>query len=132
MKNHHWLMGSLAALSVFGIADAADFEHACYPTEVMVFPSRVHVRCKHPEPRHSIVGNNELVYFAAPTSNRQLSDSLLQLGAAAIAGGKWLTVTFNDTNFGNQYGCRDADCRPVTTVRLHAAPLPVPPSPPNN
>src|SRR5688572_15439592 len=82
-----------------------NYWHSCYPSEVMSYSNRVHVRCAQP-------ATGGLYYFAVPTSDINAANRFATIASGAMAGGQRFRVQYNTTDNGSSWGCGYSDCRP--------------------
>ena len=110
------------ALVVSGMSvasNAATYEHACKPVEVLAAGNRVHVKCAHPEANYSTCrgdGQPVIVYFAVPLTS-PLSPHVTSIASTALATGKWLKISYR-SDIDRSFGCREHDCRPLVDILL--------------
>jgi hypothetical protein len=107
------LVGTLfvTAAGLLGPASAVANETGCTPLNVMVFESRVHVKCV------ETVGN--IAYFAASTEDSGNASRVLNVLSTALAAGRTLSIIYDpaDTS-GAAIGCQINDCRLIQGVAL--------------
>ncbi len=91
---------------------------SCQPIQVMVFPSRVHVKCKiplvDPDAPHDAIS-----YFAYPTSDAPAAERILSTLLSAQVANRTLTVLYNlreHSELARTIGCQWSDCRLMSAV----------------
>ena len=83
----------------------------CRPVQVSVSDKRVHVKCQ--------TGVGSVVYFAAPTDDKGTTANYLTVMLDALSGRKLLLVdVVMDDLSGEAYGCKNADCRPISALAI--------------
>ncbi len=83
----------------------------CRPAQVSISDKRVHVKCQ--------TGVGGIVYFAAPTDDKGTATNYLAVMLNALSGKKILLVdVVMDDLSGEAYGCKNADCRPISAVAI--------------
>ena len=100
------------ALALPGEDQAKDWTN-CQPVQVMVWSSRVHVKCKTPvvDPDNPA---GAIWYFAYPTSDAPAAQRVLSTWLDAQVTNRSLTILFNfreHSDLANSIGCLWADCR---------------------
>ena len=102
----------IVALSLLGTAQTALADtFTCTPTEVMVYPKRIHVRCSKPAISMSS-GTSRIWYFAVSTINADYANRFLSTGTTALVSGRKLSINFTGSNTsGTSIGCAYLNCR---------------------
>jgi hypothetical protein len=109
----------LALTFIFGVFTctlvmAADF--TCSPTEVAVFPERIHVKCS----TSTTDGSAAIWFWAISTSDAQKANRFLSTASTALVSGRSLRFSFNpgDTA-GVSFGCLAKDCRTPWAIAIY-------------
>jgi hypothetical protein len=99
---------SLSLASAPALADSA----SCTPTNVAVYPSRIHVKCA-----ASVAGG--IWFFALSTTDTAHTNRMLSLLTTALAGGRTLAIDYNpSTTAGTAIGCLSTDCRLINWAAM--------------
>jgi len=104
-----FIVGVLSATPVM----AADFN--CTPTEVAVFPERIHVKCS----SSATDGTANIWFWALSTSDAQRANRFLSTATTSLVSGRTLRFSFKpgDTS-GAAFGCLAKDCRTPSIIAI--------------
>ena len=98
-----------ALLTAFGPAAAAA-DITCSPTEVAVYPNRVHVVCS----ANQTDGGSTILYWAVPSSDAHLANRFMAIASTALVSGRTLVLRYLPGDLsGQSFGCLSQDCRQV-------------------
>ncbi len=95
----------------------------CTPTEVLLAPNRIQVRCKESLPNRMNIESamNKIIYLAVPTANNKVfANRAMSLMSTALVAEKSLRVLYrpDHTASGPKFGCPTENCRPLDQAAL--------------
>jgi hypothetical protein len=98
----------LMLLTAPGHASAGIVDFICTPTEVAVYPNRIHVACSATQPD----GGANIRFWAVPVTDQQWANRFMSITSTALVSGRTLVLrhTAGDVS-GQSFGCLSQDCR---------------------
>jgi hypothetical protein len=120
IKHVTWLLLSAIIATVLSIGQltwqpasaapaAAPTDAACTPTQVMVWPNRIHVRCA--------TAVSGISFFTVNTNDTANAARVLSLLTTAQVAGRTLTIRYEPNDLsGSAIGCLNSNCRLIIAV----------------
>jgi hypothetical protein len=104
------LGAGLILLTAAGPATAAIVDITCTPTEVAVYPNRVHVACSATQTD----GGATIRFWAVPVTDPQWANRFVTITSTALVSGRTLVLRYTPGDVsGQSFGCLSQDCRQV-------------------
>ncbi len=104
-------LGCSIAIPAFFTAPANANYVLCTPTNVGVFPERIHIRCTQ--------NFGGVIYFAVSTSNANFANRVLDVWKTGLTTGRQVGIDYNPSDLtGSSVGCLNQDCRIIRYTLL--------------